>query len=137
MSKRVGPGRERETVGIQGEAGAEMEGNGGEQEEMKRDTDDKTKQGTDTLKREERHTRVLGGSTQMGRQGHRKERATHARKFKKGVTRGGHSVRQSRGGGNGENWVRTTAEITAPPPPVQGKPLFLDPQGPARPKDEI
>lgn len=40
---------------------------------MKRDTDDKTKRGTDTLKREERHTRVLGGSTQMGRQGHRKE----------------------------------------------------------------
>lgn len=29
VSKRVGPGRERETVGIQGEAGAEMEGNAG------------------------------------------------------------------------------------------------------------
>ena len=70
-----------------------MEGSGvggGGQEEMKRDTDDKTKQSTDTLKRDERHAQVLGSSTQMGRRGHRKERATHARKIR-------HRARETRG----------------------------------------
>lgn len=90
---------------------------------MKRNTDDKTKEGQ-TPSREERHTECSGAAHRWG------GRATGTRKpqgrQKMGVGVGGAqahgqqgentSMSQRREGGNTEKWVRTrTAEIASPP----------------------